>query len=904
MHDRTDANPKELLARIQWVRTLAAALIRDTDKAEDIAQEAWLRQIEKPPRDSTAWRGWFARVMKNLVNESGRSQARRTELLGQRLAEKTVSSPAEIALRLETQQVLIESLRALPEPFQSTTSLRYLEGWSPQKIARHEGVPTRAVETRLRRAMVMLRKEIAKRGQVERWAVGLMLLATRSTVVPLLMAAAAATVLLSVSAIWLIGSPGHPASDASVNGPRRFAAGPEIAGAELRTGLLPVPAVAAHLGREAVLPVAPTLIQIVDAVTRAPVTAMRVSMEFVDLEGGILGTADWISTSTPAEVQIPSGARRIRYRIDPSATHARSNQESSVELGSSTNHPTQIQLVVMPLQGEMRGRVQDPEGTPLAGVEVGVWIGDSPRHGTQPSRTVLTAEDGSFSVEPIKADRIETYLAPLGAGHSAARGFTLNRNLAQGQIVDGIELVLEPGRVFQVLVQDEGGGPVADASVRLKPARSLEHLPQHSVGIHTDAARYFLRTDAEGAVPPVRLANEDCLVEITREGYMPWSGTISVHESLLIARLTPPAWVHGVVRNSEGRPVPGARVLLHSGSLETEVCSGLDGRFNALHPNTPAGDLEVIVHPPPPWAMSFVGPLAEADRSVEILCLVEVGEALSVELVQADGEPWPEEWDARAAVRGGSLPVGSSVQVEESGAFVPGAQAVWTGLPHDSYLITFQDDRGVPLAEAVLVSGGPTARLPVGTFPGERATLTGTVRDAASGEPIQRFHVSCRPLGVLDTLGQPSDAISVSVDSSDGAFHIPGLQPGTWQVTVADDEYHSDWGVESVALAGGTQVTLAPALDEAFGGLLTVLDAMGDPVKDATIHLLGPEGNAPLLVTGGFSGVTDAEGKVSLLRLPRSLPLQIEATLADGRRWSFASGTLDPALSEWQIVLQ
>ncbi len=905
MHDRSDPTPKELLARIQWVRSLASALIRDTEQAEDVAQEAWVRLLEKPPQDTSAWRGWFARVMKNLVHESGRQHARRAELLEQQHDERTTCSPEEIALRLETQQLLIESLRALPEPFRSTVSLRYLEGWSHKKIARHEGVPTRAVESRLRRAMVMLRKEIAKRGQIERWALGLMLLAEGSTVSLAPVVAAAAAVLISVSAVWVIGSPGDPASDASANPTRRLAAGPEISGAEHRSGLLPATAFAAHLVREAVIPVASTFVRVVDDVeTGKHVTGMSVSVEFLDPGSEILGAAAWISTSEPVEVQIPPGASLMRYRIEPSESHARSNGHNLIRFGSSPNHPTAIQLVVMPLKGEVRGRVADPEGSPLAGVEVGLWIGDTPMQGGPPSRTVLTSQDGTFSVGPVKADRVETFLAPIATGYSAARGFALSRNLAQGQIVDGLELVLERGREFQVRVQNQLGWPIAGASVGLSLDRSPEHLSPHSEGTHTDAASYSLHSNEDGAVPSVMLADTDCLVEVTHEEFAPWIGTVSLHESLLIATLTPPGWVHGVVRTSEGTLLPGARVLLRAGSQETEVFSGLDGRFHAPHPATPTDDLEVIVHPPEPWAMSVVGPIAEADQGVEILCLVEVSESLSVELVQADGEPWPAEWSARAVVRDGSLPLVASLQAEAWGAFWPGAEARWTGLPHGSYLVTFKDDHGTPLAETVVTSGDPPTKVPVGSFPGTRATLTGTVRHAASGEPILRFHVLCQPLGVRDALGQMLDPIKVRVDSSDGTFHIPGLQPGTWQVTMVDKEYHSDWGVESMTLAGGAETRLTPALDEAFGGRLTVLDGQGNPVQGVTIHLLGPEGNAPLLVSGGFACTTDVEGEVSLLRLPRSLPLQVEATLPDGRRWTFAAGTLDPALSEWRIELR
>ena len=90
MSDPTTPSVSALFAHTDWVRALARSLARDVDSAEDLAQDALVVALERPPRDASNLRGWFARVLHNLQRERGRRE-RRTELAA--TAEPSVPRP-------------------------------------------------------------------------------------------------------------------------------------------------------------------------------------------------------------------------------------------------------------------------------------------------------------------------------------------------------------------------------------------------------------------------------------------------------------------------------------------------------------------------------------------------------------------------------------------------------------------------------------------------------------------------------------------------------------------------------------------------------------------------------------------------------------------------------------------
>ena len=76
----TEAHSNELLlAQTGWLRALAVRLVGNDSRADDLAQEALVRALERPPRarDERALRAWLRRVMQNLVHSGMRGDGRR-----------------------------------------------------------------------------------------------------------------------------------------------------------------------------------------------------------------------------------------------------------------------------------------------------------------------------------------------------------------------------------------------------------------------------------------------------------------------------------------------------------------------------------------------------------------------------------------------------------------------------------------------------------------------------------------------------------------------------------------------------------------------------------------------------------------------------------------------------------
>ena len=150
----------DLLSHAAWVRGLAGSLVAQSSDADDVAQEAWIAALERPPGGDENLRGWFASVVRNAVRmrrRSGLRSADREALVAEERAGITAASSAELAQRIETQRLLARQVLALEEPYRTTIILRFYEGLSAAEIARRTKVPAGTVRWRLKTALDQLR---------------------------------------------------------------------------------------------------------------------------------------------------------------------------------------------------------------------------------------------------------------------------------------------------------------------------------------------------------------------------------------------------------------------------------------------------------------------------------------------------------------------------------------------------------------------------------------------------------------------------------------------------------------------------------------------------------------------------------------------------------------------------
>ena len=158
------ADPEKLFA--EHYEGLFRYLIRltgDPDLAADIAQESFVRLIERKPANK-GLRSWLYRVATNLVRDHARVRSRRLELLQESPDRTPHGDPppsAQQALEIaETREMVREALSGLNERDQSVLLMRE-KGFSHNEIAEAVGTTTKSVGSIIARALRKLSDRIA-----------------------------------------------------------------------------------------------------------------------------------------------------------------------------------------------------------------------------------------------------------------------------------------------------------------------------------------------------------------------------------------------------------------------------------------------------------------------------------------------------------------------------------------------------------------------------------------------------------------------------------------------------------------------------------------------------------------------------------------------------------------------
>jgi len=158
----------QLLAEADWMRTLARALARDPDAADELVQDTWLAALRRPPSTDRSLRPWLGAVMRNFARQRLRVRAH-SEASSELRSE--LPSPQTLAERVELQQLVVRLVLDLPQPLKTTVLLRYFEGLEPAEIARRTREPSSTVRWRLKEGLDQVRSELDRRhgGERETW---------------------------------------------------------------------------------------------------------------------------------------------------------------------------------------------------------------------------------------------------------------------------------------------------------------------------------------------------------------------------------------------------------------------------------------------------------------------------------------------------------------------------------------------------------------------------------------------------------------------------------------------------------------------------------------------------------------------------------------------------------------
>ncbi len=171
------ASPETLLEHADWIRTLARKLVGDAVRADDLAQETWVRMLARPPQQDRPLRAWIATVMRHLARSEHRRDRRRSS------REAAVAhpdrDPSDPLARVACQRDVVDAVLALDEPYRSAIVLRYFESLPPRRIAARLGVPVTTVKTRLARGLAQLRQRLDKSEDGRSWLLALLPLVHR-----------------------------------------------------------------------------------------------------------------------------------------------------------------------------------------------------------------------------------------------------------------------------------------------------------------------------------------------------------------------------------------------------------------------------------------------------------------------------------------------------------------------------------------------------------------------------------------------------------------------------------------------------------------------------------------------------------------------------------------------------
>ena len=139
----------------RMVHGLLLARVTRTD-VDDLVQDVFLQAMQRLPelREPQAFGGWLASIARHRATDHFRRAAPTTEL-PENLPERRTDRPDALAV--------LAAIRALPEAYRETLTLRLVEGMTGPEIAARTGLTEGSVRVNLHRGMKLLRERLEGR---------------------------------------------------------------------------------------------------------------------------------------------------------------------------------------------------------------------------------------------------------------------------------------------------------------------------------------------------------------------------------------------------------------------------------------------------------------------------------------------------------------------------------------------------------------------------------------------------------------------------------------------------------------------------------------------------------------------------------------------------------------------
>lgn len=506
--------------------------------------------------------------------------------------------------------------------------------------------------------------------------------------------------------------------------------------------------------------------------------------------------------------------------------------------------------------GTIAGRVDDEHGEPLRALRVRL-LGA----GQEAPLWTETDAEGRFRFDRLHSGEQRIGVTAPSFGH----GLLARYDLAPGESLEDVELVVTTGGEAFGQVVDPSGNPVAGATVEVEA----------SADSHPDE-RFAVTTGPDGnfVVEPLLVGCAyDFEISHPRLGTEKRTDRTATREPLDLGVVTIGAGlrVEGVVLDEHGLPIPFARVELSEaidegliGMFINRQSLGIpgqhrddtddQGRYTITNVKPGAYELSVTAH-------GYVGHTQKPldihegmDPTLDPITLA-TGAMLDGILVDPTGRP----------VAGGRVRATRTFPKlgEQRTTTGPDGRFVLRGLEPGRYEVTGTADGWSPSEARKIAAGEDGVTLEL-RAPGR---VIGTV--SGSDEPLTEFRVQVTAdqagfrLNVAELIQQARLQNPLEFQHPQGEFDVPELDPGRYTIRVLADGWIPS--EHEVTIREGRTERLDVELAPAGTVVGRVVDAHGEPIADARVSTKRSEGGPRVTssFTISFSTTTGTRQEVS-----------------------------------------
>lgn len=506
-------------------------------------------------------------------------------------------------------------------------------------------------------------------------------------------------------------------------------------------------------------------------------------------------------------------------------------------VGDAASPPRSLTLVLAPARA-VRGKVQDPEGKPIADAEA--VLRPALRPGVEASgeeaegAASRSDAQGIFSLPASPAAEIELTVRKKGFATIVLPALRIPAGTGPADL--GV-VTLRPGAKLAGRVIDPRGQAVAGAEIfhlprPVDPIDMERALKQRKPVTSTAADGRFSLDDLAKAVPiHLAIRAEGFLTAQARDLRPPTAQPLTI-------RLEPAAVLRGRVVDEAGDPVAGARVELRWQAFLPEeqdrpvgepifrnARAEADGRFELRE--IPAGTARVSASAPGFVALDPIAvDLPLPAKAGELKLVLTRGATLQGRVTTAAGDPV-------AAVRVGTG--GAAATTNDDGLYwLEGAEigkqeVIFLHASYGRLAKTFQVQPGVNVLDVAFDAG---------------VEVTGRTVDE-SGKPVPGARIELASENRF-ALQQARD-----VTGDDGRFRLTPVVPGRYRLKAAAEGFTETELPRTIVVAGDPISNLEIALDR--GALLSgqILGLSPEDLAQVTVEARGERGNTVAAWTDG-----------------------------------------------------